>query len=157
MADPYALLVIDDAKYAADLSATLSGAGIELVYGVGHSHAVEMARISPPALLLLDLDRPARESVRLLGDLLRHGVKAPILWLTAHLNEAAVKRVRQFGAQGVLQKGADTVSTVCAVRAVLGGDSYFPSRMTNPATPGAKAEEESRRIIKLLRDYAQKG
>lgn len=157
MADPYALLVIEDAKYAAELSATLSGAGIELVYGVGHAHAVEMARITPPALLLLDLDRPPRESVRLLGDLLRHGIDAPVLWLSENVNEAAIRRVQQFGAQGLMRKNSDTVTTVCAVRAVLAGETSFPPRMTHPATPDAKAEEESRRIIKLLRDFASKG
>ena len=90
---------------------------------------------------------------RLLGDLGALGVDAPILWISERITHENVARVRNSGHSGLLPRNADTVTAVCALRAVLNGDRYFPERYSRPSTPEAKADAESKRIIKLLTPY----
>lgn len=157
MSDHYALLIDSDPYFADDLETVLSGAGVELVVAVSPAQALELVKTITPAALLLNLDAPPRESMRFLGDLRAKGSDPPVLWITSHLTQAGVERVRAAGGQGVLLRESDTVTRVCAVRAILNGDYYFPPVLTDPATPGAKAIAESERIIKLLHMYARPG
>jgi DNA-binding NarL/FixJ family response regulator len=153
----YVLLVDSDPDYADDMETVLSGAGIELVVAVSPAQAVQLVKTITPRALLLNLDRPPRESMRLLSDIHARGIDPPVLWITSHLTHAGMERVRGSGGRGLLFREADTVSKVCAVRAMLNGDYYFPPIHTHPATPGAKAIAESERIIKLLHQYAREG
>lgn len=157
MSDHYALLVDSDPYFAEDMETVLSGAGIELIVAVSTAQARELVKTISPATLLLNLDTPPRESMRFLGDVRAKGIDPPVLWITSHVTAAGVERVRAAGGRGVLLRQSDTVTRVCAVRAMLNGDFYFPSTLTNPATPGAKAIAESERIIKLLHQYARPG
>ena len=157
MSDHYALLVDSDPNFADEMETVLSGAGIELVVAVTPVQALQLVKTITPATLLLNLDRPARESIRLLSDIRARGIDPPVLWITSHLTQAGMDRVRASGGRGLLLREADTVSRVGAVRAMLNGDHYFPPVHTNPATPGAKAIAESERIIKLLHQYARQG
>lgn len=157
MSDHYALLVDSDSYFADDLETVLSGAGIELVVAVSTAQARELVKTITPAALLLNLDAPPRESIRFLGDIRAKGIDPPVLWITSHLTQAGVERVQAAGGQGLMLRESDTVTRICAVRAVLSGDHYFPPALTNPATPGAKAIAESERIIKLLHQYARPG
>ncbi len=157
MSDYYALLVDSDLHFADELETVLSGAGIELVVAVSTAQALQLVKTITPATLMLNLDAPPRESMRFLGDVRDRGIDPPVLWITSHLTHAGVERVRAAGGRGILLRNSDTVSRVCAVRAMLSGDYYFPPVHTNPATPGAKAIAESERIIKLLHQYARPG
>ena len=139
------------------METVLSGAGIELVVATTAAQALHLVKTITPATILLDLDRPPREAIRLLGDMRARGIDPPILWITSHLTQAGMERVRASGGRGIMLRRADTVTKVCAVRAMLNGDYHFPPIHTNPATPGAKAIAESERIIKLLHQYAREG
>jgi two-component system response regulator EvgA len=155
MSDHYALLVDSNAEYADEMETILSGAGIELVVAATPAQALQLLKTFTPRAVLLDMDRPPRESMRLLSDIRSKAVDPPILWVTDHLTQAGINRVRDSGAQGIMVRAADTVEKVCAVRAMLSGDTYFPIVHTHPATPGAKAIAESERIIRLLHQYAR--
>lgn len=157
MSDHYALLVDSDPYFADDLETVLSGAGIELVVAVSTAQARELVKTITPASLLLNLDGPPREAMRFLGDIRAKGIDPPVLWITSHLTHAGVERVRAAGGRGVMLRDSDTVTRVCAVRAMLNGDYYFPPVHSNPASAGAKAIAESERIIKLLHQYARPG
>lgn len=150
MSAPYALLIDTDRRYALDLETILGGAGIHLKVAETPAQAKLLVRGEKPQLLLLDLDRPARETTRLLHDLSQLGATAPHAWIGTMITADMVRRVQSSGALGLLDRFADTVSTLCAVRALLAGDRYYPPLHTDPATPTAKAEAESGRIIKLL-------
>lgn len=157
MSNYYALLVDSNDEYADEMETVLSGAGIELVVASSPSQALHLAKSMTPNALLLDLDRPPRESMRLLNDIRQQGMDPPVLWSTNHLTKAGINRVRDSGSRGILLRNADTVEKVCAVRAVLSGDTHFPVLHTHPATSGAKAIAESERIIKLLHQYVREG
>lgn len=157
MSHYYALLVDSNDEYADEMETILSGAGIELVVAASPAQALALIKTITPSALLLDLDRPPRESMRLLGDIRAKNIDPPVLWITTHLTMAGIQRVRDAGSQGIMLRGADTVERVCAVRAVLSGDTHFPVLQTFAATPSAKATAESERIIKLLHQYAQEG
>lgn len=150
MSAPYALLLDNDRRYALDLETILGGAGIHLKVAESPAQAKLLVRREKPQLLLLDLDRPPSETTRLLRDLSALEVRAPHAWVGTMITADMVRRVQSSGALGLMDRFADTVSTLCAVRALLAGDRYFPPLHTDPATPTAKAEAESRRIIKLL-------
>lgn len=159
MSDHYALLVDSNVEYADDMEMVLSGAGIDLIVAATPSQALQLLKTITPSALLLDLDRPPRESMRLLADIHAKNIDPPVLWITSHLTQAGIDRVRNSGAQGILVRSADTVEKVCAVRAILSGDTHFPLQplRSQPSTPGAKAIAESERIIKLLHQYAREG
>lgn len=157
MTDHYALLVDSDPDFAEEMETVLSGAGIELIVAITPTQAVQLVKTIVPATILLNLDRPPRESLRLLCDIRSKGIDPPVLWITSHLTQAGMERVRAAGGRGILARDSDTMSRVCAVRAMLSGDYYFPPVHTCPATPGAKAIAESERIIKLLHQYAREG
>lgn len=157
MIDQYALLVDSNVEFAEEMETVLSGAGVDLVVAASADQALQLIKTITPATILLDLDRPARESMRLLGDIRAKGIDPPILWITSHLTQAGIDRVRSSGARGIMLRESDTVTRVCAVRSMLVGDYYFPPLNTSPATPGAKAIAESERIIKLLHQFAREG
>lgn|GEM_PF-2152521 len=159
MSFPYALLVDSDQDYAIEMETVLSGAGVHLVCAASHRHALSLVEVSAPEALLLDLDRPPRESMRFLGDLREKGIQASVLWITSSVTEAAIERVVSSGAHGLLARDADTVEIVCAVRSVLGGEQYFPPAYSSDRRSGVakRAAAESERIMKLLTPYSREG
>jgi DNA-binding NarL/FixJ family response regulator len=159
MSFPYALLIDSDQDYALEMETVLSGAGVHLVCAIGHRHALSLIEVSPPEAVLLDLDRPPRESMRLLGDIRGKGIDPKVLWITSSVTEAAIERVVASGAQGLLARNADTVEVVCAVRSVLGGEQYFPPAYSTDRGSGVakRAAAESERIMKLLTSFAREG
>ncbi len=154
MAAPYILLIDSDQRFAEDLATVLGGAGICLKAAATSGAALRLAKAHPPQLILIDLERPARESIRLLGDIERLTKGIAYAWISSHMADEVIRRVRSTGAVGIIDRFSDTVTIVCAMRALLAGDRYFPSQHTHPATPTAKAEAESKRIIKLLHTFA---
>lgn len=157
MSFPYVLLVDSDQEYALEMETVLSGGGVHLVCASTPKHAVHLAQLSPPTAILLDLDRPPRESMRLLGDLRGCGAHAKILWISSSVTEAAIERVVVSGAQGLLARDADTVEIVCAVRCILAGEQYFPPAYSNEGSSrtNERANAESERIMKLLHAYSR--
>lgn len=154
MAAPYTLLIDSDHRFAEDLATILGGAGICLKAAATSAEALRLVKVHPPQLILIDLERPARESLRLLGDIEKLTRDVTYAWISSHLADEVIRRVRSTSAVGLIDRFSDTVTIVCAMRALLAGDRYFPSQHTNPATPTAKAEAESKRIIKLLHHFA---
>ncbi len=109
-----------------------------------------------PNLVFLDLDEPARSSLKLLAALRDRGLSAPVIWRTLSPSSEAIERVRASGAQGVLAKDSDTPTLTIGIRTVLCGDQYFTPQLTCPATPGAKAVAESQRLLKVLHQGLKK-
>lgn len=156
MADPYILLIDSDKRFAEDWETVLGGAGICLKAATNSAEAVRIVKSQHPQLIIIDLDRPTRESIRLLSDIEKLNAQIPYAWLSSLTTDEVSRRVRSTSAVGLLDRFADTVTIVCAMRALLAGDRYFPPQHTHPATPSAKAEAESKRIIKLLHTYADR-
>src|SRR5690606_34183494 len=100
--------------------------------------------------LLLDLDHPPRESVRLLCDLHARDINPPVVWLSSNVNQAGIERVTNAGAHGLLSKSTDAATTLAAVRSVLSGDAFFLEDQPQGRISGIRTLAESERMLKLL-------
>jgi DNA-binding NarL/FixJ family response regulator len=159
MSFPYALLVNSDHEYAIEMETVLNGGGVHLVCASSPKHALRLTELSSPAAVLLDLDRPMRETMGLLEAIRSRGATPHVLWITSSVTEAAIERVVSSGSLGLLSRDADTVEIVCAVRSILSGEKYFPPAFSNErgSRTNERANAESERIMKLLHSYASDG
>jgi len=147
--EPCAMIIDADPGLTARLEILLREASIYLLVASNFDEARKLMRTVRPAMLMLDFDQEARESIRFLGEIRDDGIFAPVLWLAKTPTTDTLERVQASGAQGVLPKAAGPNTVLRAVRAILCGDQFFPIN-TYPATPGAKALEESERLLKTL-------
>lgn len=148
--DEYVLLVETDSDYAASLKEALEEGGIRVEVTSTSMEARRMAERCEPVALLLDLDHPPRESVRLLCDLHARYMNPPVLWLSAHVNQAGIERVSSAGAHGLLSKSTDAATSVAAVRAVIAGKTFFFENQPEARTSGIRTLGESERLLRLL-------
>lgn len=150
MDDPCALVIDAPPALTARLEFVLRDAGVHLLSASSFEAARKLTGTLRPHMVLLDFDGDTRGSLSFLGHLRDEGVFAPVLWLAQTPTSDTLERVQASGAQGVLPKEAGPSTIVQAVRAVLCGDQFFPIN-TYPATPGAKALQESERLLKILK------
>lgn len=105
-ATPYSILIVEDERIvAADLQQTLEGMGYD-AFAIASSADEALARASErvPHLVLMDIrikgKRDGIETATLLRE--RHGV--PVVFLTAHADEATLDRAKKAEPHGYLMK-----------------------------------------------------
>ncbi|MFU2325516.1 response regulator [Pseudomonas sp. NFX98] len=96
-----------------------------------------------PSLLILDLALPRLGGLEVIRRLRKQASKIPILVLTAQNSEHFAGLSLQAGGTGFISKQDDSSELREAVRTLLHGHSYFPSRLVGNVAPqiGIKAEE----------------
>ena len=117
------LLVVDDALMVRrQLCHTLRPAGYEVDEAGDGAEAVSALQQTPYALVLLDLEMPRMSGVELLR-LLQSGVvtqKPVILVMTsADVTADDLRRLRELGVAGFLEKGCDSEQLLFRVKSAL--------------------------------------
>jgi len=124
MTDACVLLVDTNELYGARLGGILEFCSIHLLQSTP-ARAPRLLQSVAPGAILLDLDRGARESVRVLGDIRKFAPETPLLWIAQSASPTIIQRARASGAQGVLLREASPSMTRMAVKKVLQGGQFF--------------------------------
>lgn len=122
------LIVDDDACVRSAFRRALEGAGFAVLEGAEGDEALQLARRHSPALVLLDVDMPARDGWSTLEALRGSGYAQPILMIT-HVGDVASKvRGLDGGADDYLPKPCTAVELLARVRALLRRAAPPPAR-----------------------------
>jgi len=126
---PIRILIVDDHPVVlAGLTSMLgTQAGIEVVGSAcSGDEALEMLRVKPADLVLLDLRMPGMNGIDTLHALKRAKIGVRVIILTSFETDEDIYRAVQSGAQGYLLKDAPQSDMLDAIRAVHAGKRYFP-------------------------------
>jgi two-component system, NarL family, response regulator len=126
---PIRILIVDDHPVVlAGLTSMLgTQAGIEVVGSAcSGNEALEILRVKPADLVLLDLRMPGMNGIDTLHALKRAKIGVRVIILTSFETDEDIYRAVQSGAQGYLLKDAPQSDMLDAIRAVHAGKRYFP-------------------------------
>lgn len=126
---PIRILIVDDHPVVlAGLTSMLgTQAGIEVTGSAsGGEEALEMLRVRPADLLLLDLRMPGMSGIDTLHALKRAKISIRVIILTSFETDEDIYRAVQAGAQGYLLKDTPQSEMIDAIQAVHAGKRYFP-------------------------------
>ncbi|MFZ0745575.1 MAG: response regulator transcription factor [Terracidiphilus sp.] len=126
---PIRILIVDDHPVVlAGLTSMLgTQSGMEVAGSAsGGEEALEMLRVKPADLLLLDLRMPGMSGIDTLHALKRAKISVRVIILTSFETDEDIYRAVQAGAQGYLLKDAPQSDMIDAIRAVYAGKRYFP-------------------------------
>ncbi|RJL35300.1 response regulator [Bailinhaonella thermotolerans] len=87
--------------------------------------AVEVVRSHVPDVVLLDIQMPGLDGLRVAGELHRLAVPTRVMMLTTFSQDDYVARALSSGAAGFLLKSGDPQELLSAVHAVAGGAAYL--------------------------------
>ncbi|MEN3583629.1 response regulator transcription factor [Streptomyces sp. ZYX-F-203] len=121
------VMVVDDHPMWRDaVVRDLAAAGHEVVATAGDGdQAVRRARATAPEVLVLDLNLPGKGGVEVCREVVRAGVGARVLVLSASGEHADVLEAVKAGATGYLTKSASPEELRAGVRRVAAGDPVF--------------------------------
>src|ERR1035438_7697533 len=118
---PIRILIVDDHPVVlAGLTSMLgTQAGMEVAGSASSGEeALEMLRVKPADLVLLDLRMPGMSGIDTLHALKRAKIGVRVIILTSYETDEDIYRAVQAGAQGYLLKDAPQSDMVEAIRAV---------------------------------------
>jgi DNA-binding NarL/FixJ family response regulator len=109
----------------------------------------------PPDVLMLDISMPRFEILQAIPKLRVRHPRMKILIVTAHDDEAWIRRMIDAGVDGYLIKDEDPDIFVRAVRDVAAGKKYFSQRTFEVAIDSADSTVPSARELEILALAAQ--
>jgi two-component system, OmpR family, KDP operon response regulator KdpE len=118
MNDATILVVEDDASIMQFVCASLSASGLRPVSATTGAQALEEAARKPPELLIVDLGLPDMDGVDLIAKL-RQTISAPVLVLSARIQEQQKIAALDAGADDYLVKPFGVGELLARVRAML--------------------------------------
>lgn len=120
---------------------------------------LSLLNISPPDILLLDIEMPNMDGFQTLKELKKLKLKTKVLVLTMHKSSAYIKNIIKAGASGYLQKDAGKEILVEAIRKTSSEGRFFTSETaavlleslqnTKSNSPISKREKE---VVSLIVD-----
>ena len=144
---PLVHIVDDDAGFRDSLRSLLESD--ELSVATYESGADFLERYVPgqPGCLLLDVRMPGMSGLHLQDELLRRGVRLPMIFITAHGDVAmAVAAVRK-GALDFLEKPFDDETLIRSIRGALEGDAEMRDTSRRLATLSPRELEVLGRVV----------
>jgi DNA-binding NarL/FixJ family response regulator len=149
MSDPVTIILADDhAILRSGLRLLLNNQPGWTVIGEAENGAEALAKTAQlrPDVLLLDLNMPGVDGLSVIEAIRKAAPATRILVLTMHEDGSYLQQAIQFGASGyVLKKAVDT-ELLMAIHAVLRGELYVHSAMTQYLLPNiavpAQAEKQ---------------
>ena len=133
MADPTRILLVDDhAILRSGLRLLIDNEPGLVVSGeAGNAaEALDRARALQPDLILLDVTMPETDGLTVLPELRQAAPASRILILTMHEDASYLRRALDAGAAGYVLKKAVDQELLMAIQAVLRGETYVHSAMT---------------------------
>ena len=113
------LVVEDERNLALGLRANLEYEGYAVIVAESGEAALNVARTSPPDLVILDLMLPGMDGYQVLGNLREMGMSVPVLILSARAEE--IDKVRGFraGADDYVTKPFGVLELLARIEALL--------------------------------------
>jgi DNA-binding NarL/FixJ family response regulator len=131
---PVRILIVDDHPVVlAGLTSMLgTQAGMEVVGSAASGEeALDILRLKPADLVLLDLRMPGMNGIDTLHALKRAKINVRVIILTSFDTDEDIYRAVQAGAQGYLVKDAPQSDMIEAIWAVHAGKRYFPRHIAS--------------------------
>jgi two-component system response regulator NreC len=164
------VLIVDDHNLVQSGIAELVNSlnGFTVVGGAENGkEALELARITKPEIILMDVDMPIMNGLEATIELKKSNPEIKIIILTMHGDPSLIKRMMEIGANGFVLKNADRSEFETALKRVAEGKTYFSGDAARAVisgenvTPGnftvgtdalllSKLTEREREILKLL-------
>jgi len=126
-------------------------AGIEVVgSAAGGEEALDILRLKPADLVLLDLRMPGMNGIDTLHALKRAKINVRVIILTSFETDEDIYRAVQAGAQGYLLKDAPQSDMIEAIWAVHAGRRYFPRHIASRLAERMMRTSLSARELEVL-------
>jgi two-component system, OmpR family, alkaline phosphatase synthesis response regulator PhoP len=113
------LVVDDDTEMGAELTASLEMEGYDVALRGNGRSGLEMARKGNWDLLILEMDLPGLDGIRIVQTVRREGVTTPILVLTTRTDEASKVLAFRTGADDYVTKPFHSLELLARVDALL--------------------------------------
>jgi DNA-binding NarL/FixJ family response regulator len=138
------ILADDHAVVRAGVKAVLSSAKDIQVVGEGSNgrDAIALADRLDPDVIVMDLSMGEMDGITATQEMVQKNVRAKILILTMHAEDAYLVKVLEAGASGYLVKSAADRELVDAVRALAHGDMYMQPTAARALAQGIKRKSE---------------
>ena len=138
------ILADDHAVVRAGVKAVLSAARDIDVIGEGSNglEAIALAERLNPDVIVMDLSMGEMDGITATQQMVQKKVRAKILILTMHAEDAYLVKVLEAGASGYLVKSAADRELVDAVRALAHGDMYMQPTAARALAQGIKRKSE---------------
>lgn len=158
------LLADDHSIVRAGLRRLVEGAGdMDVVAEASDGReAIHRAHEAMPDVAVIDISMPGIDGLEVIGQLLSHYPKLPILVLTMHEEEQYVVRAIGAGAMGYISKRSAAEQLLKAIRKVHSGGRYLDEsaaeslalRLTRKSEAKTPIDSLSNREIQVLRRLA---
>lgn len=164
------LMIADDHKlFREGIKALLAVTDDIVVVGEAEDGdaALKKSRELEPDVILMDINMPGLNGIRVTEQILENQPQMRIIMLTMLEDDGSLFHAMRAGARGYLLKGADPEEVVSVIRAVAEGQALFgpaiATRLMNyfkelsaiPAVPGAPFPELTERELEILRLISQ--
>ena len=138
------ILADDHAVVRAGVKAVLGSAKDIQVVGEATNgrEAVALAQRVDPDVVVMDLSMGEMDGITATAEMIEKNVRAKILILTMHAEDAYLVKVIEAGASGYLVKSAADRELVDAVRALAHGDMYMQPTAARALAQGIKRKGE---------------
>jgi DNA-binding NarL/FixJ family response regulator len=90
--------------------------------------AVELARHSPPDVIIMDITMPEMNGFEAAARIAEICPEVPVIMFSLHLSEDVMGRFKTGAIRGAVAKSEAARDLLDAVRSVLGGGTFFPSK-----------------------------
>jgi DNA-binding NarL/FixJ family response regulator len=138
------ILADDHAVVRAGVKAVLASAKDIQVVGEGSSgrDAIALAERFDPDVIVMDLSMGEMDGITATQEMVQKKIRAKILILTMHAEDAYLMKVLEAGASGYLVKSAADRELIDAVRALAHGDMYMQPTAARALAQGIKRKSE---------------
>lgn len=98
------------------------------------SEAVDMALLTSPDIIIMDITMPEMNGLEAAARIGAERPDIPVIMFSLHLSEDVVSRFKTGSIRGAVSKSEAARDLLDAVKAVLGGGSFFPERHSHSAS-----------------------
>lgn len=164
------LIIVDDHKlFREGIKALLAVTDDIEIVGEAEDGATAMKRIRElePDVILMDINMPGLNGIRVTEQILAQHPQTRIIMLTMLEDDASIFHAMRAGVRGYLLKGAEPEEVLSVIRAVAEGQAlfgpaiatrlmnYFKELNTKPAVSGTPFPELTERELEILRLISQ--
>jgi len=97
------------------------------------NEAVEIALLSSPDIIIMDITMPEMNGLEAAARISAERPDIPVIMFSLHLSEDVIGRFKTGSVRGAVAKSEAARDLLDAIRAVLGGGTFFPERRTQGA------------------------
>lgn len=146
-------LVVDDHPFIrSSVKMLLKQEGFEVVAEADNgADAVQLAREHEPELIVLDIAMPKLDGLEVISRICALGLSCKILVLTSQSPLFYSMRCMKAGAAGYISKTNDLDELVKAIKAVMGGYTFFQN-LANSSVRRSDAQTTDLELIQTLSD-----